>query len=258
VSASEGVDAGPYDLAPRGAATGAAALCIHGLTGTPYEVRPIAEALAARGLRARGPRLPGHGGAPEPLAALPYGAWTEAVRRELQALRRDHERVFVCGLSLGGLLTLWLAENESFDAAAVIGTPLRFGLGLRLAVAMGRFIRPMWPKRGGAGIAEEAARARHPGMPVMPLPSVYQLIQLQRVVQASLGSIRMPLLVMHGALDQTANPGDLEAIAAGVASERVETLVLERSAHVVPVDFDGPQLCEAVATFFCGPEPGAA
>ena len=89
-------------------------------------------------------------------------------------------------------------------------------------------------------------------MSVMPLQSVHELIRLQRVVRASLEAISMPLLVAHGALDQTANPADLAAIASAVSSDRIETLRFARSAHVVPVDFDGPELCEAVASFFCG------
>ena len=77
-----------------------------------------------------------------------------------------------------------------------------------------------------------------------------QLIRLQRVVRRSLRDVRVPLLVAHGALDSTANPANLEAIASGVGSARVERLVLERSGHVVPVDFDGPRLSAAVAEFF--------
>ena len=57
----EEVDADAFDLRPPvEKANGAAALCLHGLTGTPYEVRPVAEALVARGVRARGPWMAGH------------------------------------------------------------------------------------------------------------------------------------------------------------------------------------------------------
>ncbi len=57
----EGVDSGAFDLCPPAEdANGAAALCLHGLTGTPYEVRPVAEALVRRGVRARGPWMAGH------------------------------------------------------------------------------------------------------------------------------------------------------------------------------------------------------
>ena len=38
--AAAALDAGPFDLGGRGEG-GDAALCLHGLTGTPYEVRPI-------------------------------------------------------------------------------------------------------------------------------------------------------------------------------------------------------------------------
>lgn len=245
-----GVDAGPFDLAPRGAANGSAVLCLHGLTGTPYEVRPLAEALAARGVRARGPLLAGHGESPEALARVAYTDWLDCVRAELVALRREHERVFVCGLSLGGLLTLWLAANQAVDAAAAIGTPLRFGRAVSLAIALGRFVRPMLPKARGSDIADEAARERHPSMRVMPTASVHQLIRLQRVVRRSLRDVRAPLLIAHGALDRTAKPANLEAIASAVSSTCIERLELEASAHVVPVDRDGPRLCAAVADFF--------
>jgi len=250
VSARVAVDAAPYDLEPRGPATGDAVLCIHGLTGTPYEVRPLAEALAARGLRARGPLLPGHGGTAEELARVPYAEWIESVRAEHAKLRSEHERVFVCGLSLGGLLTLWLAANEAVDAMAVVGTPLRFRGAVPLLVAVGRFIRPMMRKQGGSDIADETARDRHPSLPVMPMASVNELIRLQRVVRRGLRDVRAPLLAAHGALDSTADLADLDAIAEGVGSARVERLVLERSGHIVPVDFDGPELSAAIAEFF--------
>ena len=69
------IDQGQFDLGDGCDA----ALCLHGLTGMPYEIRPIAEALAARGVRAVGPLLPGHGGAHEALAAVTHGDWIDAV-----------------------------------------------------------------------------------------------------------------------------------------------------------------------------------
>jgi carboxylesterase len=87
----------------------------------------------------------------------------------------------------------------------------------------------------------------------MPTASVHQLVRLQRVVRRALRDVHAPLLLAHGALDRTANPKNLEAIAAAVSSERVDRLELEASAHVVPVDVDGPQLCAAVADFFARP-----
>jgi carboxylesterase len=241
------VDAAPFDLGESRAP--AAALCLHGLTGTPYEVRPLAEALARRGLRARGPALPGHNATPESLARVPHREWLAAARAELEALRGAHERVFAVGLSLGGLLCLALAAEGGVDALAITGTPLRLRHPLVRAIPLAKHFVRMLPKGEGSDIRDAAARARHPSYPVMPLSSVHELMRLQRQVRRSLGAVRAPILVAHGAHDRTAHPDDARAIVAGVGSREKELLFLERSGHVVPVDFDGPQLAEAVAGF---------
>ena len=103
------VDPAPFDLPGRGRA---AALCLHGLSGTPYEVRPLGEAIHAAGIRAVGPALPGHNQTPQELAEVGYEEWLGAARRSVRELKSQHEVVFGVGLSMGGLLTLALANEE--------------------------------------------------------------------------------------------------------------------------------------------------
>lgn len=240
------VDSSAFDLAPD---SEVAALCLHGLTGTPYEVRPLAEALAEAGVRALGPVLPGHDLSPEELAGHAFTDWLEAARADLNALRARHPRVCVVGLSLGGLLTLALASEEPVDAAVVIGTPLRLSLSVTTFVPLLKYLTPLVPKRNGSDIRDEAARLRHPSLDVMPLASVHELMRLQRRVRAGLARVTAPLLVAHGAHDRTARPADAEEILARVSSEVRESLVLDDSGHVVPVDHDGPRLARAVVDF---------
>lgn len=240
------VDVRPFDLA-----TGSrdAVLCLHGLTGTPYEVRSLGEAVARAGRRALGPVLPGHDRSPEELASHSHTDWLEAARAHLVSLRAHHERVCVVGLSLGGLLTLALASEERVDAAVAIGTPLRLSRTVRSVVPLLKFVTPLVPKRGGSDIRDEAARLRHPSQEVMPLRSVHELMRLQGRVRGSLGRIRTPLLVAHGVHDRTANPADADEILAGVSSEVRESLWLRDSGHVVPVDRDAAELARAVVAF---------
>jgi len=120
----EEVDPDAFDLRPSvEEANGAAALCLHGLTGTPYEVRPVAEALVARGVRARGPWMAGHEEGVEALSKSSWQEWVEGARAEWSALRAEHDRVFLVGMSMGGLVSLRIAETEEVDAIVVIGTP---------------------------------------------------------------------------------------------------------------------------------------
>jgi carboxylesterase len=243
------VKTGSFDLSPRGSVR-AAALCVHGLTSTPAEVRPVAEVLAQRGIRALGPSLPGHSRSPEELARVEYGAWLEAVRSECDKLHAEHESVFLVGSSLGGLLALALAAERPVDGLAVVGVPLDFGWHRSWIPALLRHVRAFVPKRGGSDIRDEAARERHVSYPVMPVASVHQLILLQRVVRRCLAQVDAPLLVAYGRHDSTASPQDAETIFAGVASVEREHVVLQNSAHIATLDHDGPQLCEAIARFF--------
>ncbi len=239
------VDARAFDLGDGRDA----ALCLHGLTGTPYEVRPIGAALAARGVRAVGPCLPGHGGEPVALARAKHGEWIDAVASAHRALRERHERVFTVGLSLGGLLALCHAATAEVDALVVIGTPLRLRTRLVLLLPLARYRWPYLPKRRGSDIRDAAARARQPSMTVMPTASVGELVALQRHTRAALRRVYAPLLVAHGSLDATAHPDDARQIAAGVASAERELLWLPNSGHVVPVDHDGPELARAAVDF---------
>jgi carboxylesterase len=246
VAASPLVDPSAFDLPGRGRA---AALCLHGLSGTPYEVRPLAEAISAAGIRAVGPALPGHNETPERLAATPHTFWLEAARAEFQRLRENCDSVFIVGMSMGGLVALALAAEEPVDALAVIGTPLALPQPCAWLIPLVKYLRPMARKTRGSDIRDPAARARHPSYPVMPMNSVHELQRLQRRVRPLLARVTAPILVAHGAHDRTASPRDAVEIRDSVSSEVREYLLFEASGHIVPVDFDGPALARAVAEF---------
>ena len=240
------VDPAPFDLPGDGRA---AALCLHGLTGTPWEVRSLGLALSARGVRAVGPALPGHNETPERLAKVGFRDWLAAAREGLDALRARHGTVFLVGMSMGGLLSLALAAEARVEGLVVVGTPLHLRRGLAPALPLLRRLRPFARKRVGSDIRDAEARARHPSYPVMPLASLQQLARLQCEVRRLLPRVEAPLLVAPGAFDGTANPADAREILSAVGSREKQLLILASSGHVVPVDFDGPELARAAADF---------
>jgi len=245
----EKADPSAFDLRPAdGLASGAAALCLHGLTGTPYEVRPVADALVARGVRARGPWMAGHEGGAEVLATTSHEDWVELARGELDKLKAEHDRVYLVGMSMGGLVCLRLAETESVDALVVVGTPLVLAPPIPQLLPLLRLFVSSRPKTG-SDIQEPGARARHPSLEAMPFASVAEMIKLQTKVISSLSEIDVPILVAHGRLDKTARPRDAERIHTEVSSSEKELFYLDRSGHVATVDYDGPALARAAADF---------
>src|SRR5438045_6670771 len=87
-----------------------ACLLLHGLTGSPAEVRPVGEALAKAGFRAVGPLLPGHGTTPRDLMRVHRTDMLAAASDALRSLR-GARRVFLCGLSMGALIAVELCAR---------------------------------------------------------------------------------------------------------------------------------------------------
>ncbi|MEX2208596.1 MAG: alpha/beta fold hydrolase [Myxococcota bacterium] len=224
-----------------------AVLCIHGLTGTPYEVRPPAEALAAAGFHCHGPLLPGHLTRHQELAATPRSAWLEAVVAAHDALAQRHARVYVLGLSLGGVLALALAQRRRVAGAVVLAAPIDLGRLVRFAVPL------LWPLLGSLpktpAILDDEARARHPGYDRMPLRSVSELCKLGREVERRLGQVRAPVQLIYSRRDPTVPPHNAERILRGLAPGEHELHWLEDSAHVLPVDRERERIARLVVDF---------
>lgn len=83
-----------------------AVLLIHGLGGTPYEMRALGERFAAACYLVRAILLPGHGTVPGDLLEVGADDWREAVRRGMAGLAGVAEEVHLVGFAEGGTLAL--------------------------------------------------------------------------------------------------------------------------------------------------------
>jgi carboxylesterase len=224
-----------------------AVLCVHGLTGTPYEVRPPAEALAEAGFFCEGPLLPGHGTDVTELASTPRGAWIDAMVSAHDALAARHERVYVLGLSLGGVLALALAQRRPLAGAVVMAAPLRLSGLVRSAVpVLARVLRAL-PKR--PAILDDEARARHPGYDRMPLSAVNELLRLSREVEAALDRVAAPVQLIYSRRDPTVPAFNAGLVLRGLPPGEHELHWLEDSAHVLPVDRERELVSRRVVDF---------
>lgn len=87
-------------------------LLLHGFTGSPASMRPWGELLAQRSWTVRVPRLPGHGTRWQDMNITRWEDWYSEADRNLRELTSRCDRVFVGGLSMGGSLTLRLAQEH--------------------------------------------------------------------------------------------------------------------------------------------------
>jgi carboxylesterase len=216
--------------------TGPALLCLHGLTGTPYDVSLPEDFGAGLELACAGPLLPGHGSSVAELARTTHGQWLDAVIEEFDALAATHGRVYVLGLSLGGLLALELCARRAVQGGLVLAAPLDLGWLRRLAArGLAPFLRGI-PRR--VHYVDLRARELDRGYREIPLRAVVQLIELQRVVWASLPTLRTPLRLLYSRSDPTVWHGDAELLRGRAAAADVRIQYLERSGHILTRDID--------------------
>jgi len=108
-----------FVLQPAGDAIGGV-LLLHGLTDSPYSLRSIGLALAARGYRVVGLRLPGHGTAPAGLLTFEVEdleAATQLAMRDLRASLGESKPIHMIGYSNGAALAVSYALDARTDAA---------------------------------------------------------------------------------------------------------------------------------------------
>ena len=95
-------------------------LVLHGFTGSPQTMRPVADALVADGYTVELPRLPGHGTAVEDMLETTFDDWSAHVEATYVDLAARVQCVVVVGLSMGGTLAAQLVARHPEIVGAVL------------------------------------------------------------------------------------------------------------------------------------------
>lgn len=124
-SAFPGEEHLPFDFAPVDGSRRCGALLLHGFMGTPKELRPLGHALAAEGIRAVAPLLPGFGPHVMDLTGTTAADWTTAVAQAWTTLRDEADHTLLVGFSFGAALALQAAAANEPDALVLISPYVR-------------------------------------------------------------------------------------------------------------------------------------
>jgi carboxylesterase len=261
----------PAEFHLRGGRSGV--LLIHGLTGTPAEMRFVGNGLNRAGFTVLGMQLAGHCGDEADLLATGWRDWYASAAAAADRLRDKVDHLFVAGLSMGAVLALKLAIDRPRDVDGVglygttffhdgWATPLigRFAfllpLGMRLGIGRNKISMESPPY----GIKDERIRNRivgamlagdseAGGLAGFPWPSLAEFQRLSVHVRNRIGRVRAPCIAVHSSDDDIASLRNVRIVERGVRAP-VETVLLDDSYHMVTVDRQRGELIERSAGFF--------
>jgi carboxylesterase len=245
--------------------SGLSALLIHGLSGTPYEMRYLGGRLASAGVRVLGVRLNGHAGAPEDLGATDHSNWYESAVDGFERLRQYGDPNVVVGLSMGAMLAARLAADQREAVAGLVMLAPAFFLPTATQIAL-RVMRParawgdsVYFRNGrGADIHDDAARSIHPGTRLMPLGAALSLVDLSDRIRPRLREVVQPTMVIHSRRDHTC-PYDrnVNLVMRHLGSTEKRAIALEESYHVITVDSEKDRVAQETLDFVAQFRPPA-
>ncbi|MEV6059935.1 alpha/beta fold hydrolase [Nocardia asteroides] len=223
-------------------------LVLHGFTGSPQSVKPLAKWFAEAGFSVSAPLLPGHGTTVEDMLATGWTDWSNAAERAYLDLASRCSRIVVAGLSMGGTLTTWLALRHPEIAGIVTINPL---IDARA---------PLWSGLVAAGRHSDAATLPALGSDIaMPgvVESAYDAVPvagLESVTAAVLElasdprPLDMPALIFVSLHDHVVDPASAHALAARCTGT---TIVRELGAsyHVATLDYEAEEIASESLAF---------
>jgi carboxylesterase len=256
----------------------ATVILIHGLTGTPNEMKYLAQYLSKRGYAVVCPRLANHG---QPLPILKSTKWQQfyqSAREAFQQIENPSARpVFAAGLSMGALLALLLAEEfpEKISGVSCL-SPTLFYDGWNVPwnhrlLPLGYFT-PLhhlyyYKEEPPYGIKNEAVRrlvheyykkadihdvsglAKY-GYPYFPISLFCQLRLLINHLKKKLGKITVPVQLIQAKDDDMTSVKNSEFIYNRIQSKNKELFLLYNSYHVITADQERETVALKAEEFF--------
>lgn len=241
----ETFDHSPVSFSPDPAQHSVGILLVHGFTGSPHSMRPLAQRFMKLGYAVEMPLLTGHGTHWKDLRDSTYEQWLASAEQGYRRLTDQGLRVVVIGMSMGGTVATHLSARLPVLGTAIIN-PYMVDVNplMRHAGVVSKLLPAL--KSVGSdiaipGVSEGAYR-------LTPTASVYQLHLLGAETRELLPRLKAPVLCLRSLGDHTVSDSSHKYFLEH-CSAPVEFRWLTRSYHVATLDYDAEYVLASLQDF---------
>jgi len=212
----------------------------HGYKAAPKEIEPLAKYLFEHGINVYAVRLKGHGTMPEDLRDSSYKEWYNSFDVGYSSLSCVSKKLYLCGFSTGGLLSLLKASNVQHKIDGIIC----INSALSLQDIRVKYIVPTinvlnnFLSIFNADIDTYEDEPEHPEInyKMHYLSSIGELKKLIDLVNERLPYITEPTLIIQADKDPVVNPKSADIIYDNIASADKERYFVSSDKHVITLE----------------------
>ena len=205
-------------------------LIIHGFSSSTYETLPLGQFLSKKGFRVSVPNLPGHGTTVEDCNATRYYEWLDFVEQKIAELSIDCDELSVIGLSMGSVLSLYLAGLFPINRLIACATVLKFNNPFVINYVIPLLNRIIIKQKKITDPVKQASK-KYSGYDHYPLIALNEFRKLNKYVKKRLVRIKCPILCIHSNADKLSIPKNLDLILDSVSSKIKEKLIVDYATH---------------------------
>lgn len=223
-------------------------LCIHGFTGGPYEVDPLADYLKENtDWQVEVISLPGHGETLH-LRNANHEEWIQAADDAMKRLVQKCEKVYLIGFSMGGMIASYLAATYSEASKLVLLSASGKYLSYRQLVKewtelLLSGIRREWKDNF---LFQQYKMKLKPG--VVPFKSLWEFRKCVNFTKPYLHEVHCPVLIAQGLQDSMVPFKTAHYLEKEIPAE-TEVVFFENSKHLICLGDDKDDLNKSVFSF---------
>jgi carboxylesterase len=209
---------------------------VHGFTGSPKEMKMMGDYLFKNGISVLGIRIAGHATQVSDMIRTRWNDWLASVEDGINLLSGICDDIFVCGLSMGGVLALICASIYQINGVVVMAAPYRMPNDWRVRFAKPlSAIKPSFTKKKKRN-NKDSSQEDHISYAEYPARSISELKLLIDIGHQNITKINVPVLMINAINDKMVPLPHAEEYQRRIPSHLFQLMILENSGHVITED----------------------
>jgi carboxylesterase len=221
-------------------------IIIHGFTGNPWEVEPLANALERKGYEVITPLLPGHSIYKERMEKVTALDWIQMIEKIVIHAIEENKEVHMIGFSMGAMIASILAYRYQISTLVLLSPAVYVLTPYLLRLKLENFFQQTRKARSLSGQTVSKSPSFIRSTPIYNFFQFHKIVsQAKKVFQ----HISIPICIIHGQKDETVDPKSSELIYSVASSKEKELHYLPLSRHQICRDCEIDSVIQTVIKF---------